>query len=411
MATTYDYKVRDPDGKLVKGRLDADSVPVVANRLREMGYLPVEIKKGSPFSLRGDFEIPGLTDRVKLKEVAVMSRQLATMVAAGLTLVRALSVLAEQLESKPLRSAVLDVRADVERGSAFSASLEKHPKVFDRLYISMVKAGEAGGQLDTVLLKLATRIEKQVELRSKVRSAFTYPIVVVALVVVIVSAMMIFVVPTFKHLYGSLNGQLPLPTRIVIKISDTVASVWALAVIAIVIATVVGVRRLIRSDSGRAQWDRLKLKVPVFGQLTLKIALSRFTATLSALLLAGIGIIEALEITAENVGNRVVADAARSAQAGVREGRSLGSTLAEYPVIPSMVTQMIETGEESGTVGDMLGRVATFYDNEVDATVSSLTSLLEPALIVFMGVCVGAIVVSLYLPMFDYVKLLTPGSS
>jgi type IV pilus assembly protein PilC len=411
MTTTYDYKVRDRAGKLVKGKLDAESVPVVATRLREMGYLPVEIKQTSSFGLRGDIGIPGITDRVKLKEVAIMSRQLATMVSAGLTLVRALSVLADQLESKPLRTAVLDVRADVERGSSFSSSLEKHPKVFSPIYVSMVKAGEASGQLDTVLLKLATQIEKQVELRSKVRSAFTYPIVVVVLVIIIVTAMMIFVVPTFKHLYSSLNGKLPLPTQIVIKISNTIASIWALAVIAVVVLLVAGFLRWKKSDKGRDLWDSLKLRVPVFGPLALKIALSRFTATLSTLLLSGIGIIEALEITADNVGNRVVARAARNAQVGVREGRSLASTLSEYPVIPSMVNQMIETGEESGTVGDMLGRVATFYDNEIDATVNSMTALLEPVLIVFMGVCVGAIVVSLYLPMFNYVKLLSPATS
>jgi type IV pilus assembly protein PilC len=406
--TSYDYKVRDQAGKLVKGKLEAESVPLVATRLREMGYLPVEIRKGMAVNLRGDMAIPGLSDRVRLKEVAIMSRQLATMVAAGLTLVRSLAVLADQLDSKPLRVAVLEVRAEVESGSAFSASLEKHPKVFSPIYISMVRAGEASGQLDTVLLKLATRIEKQVELRSKVRSAFTYPVVVVLLVVVIVTAMMIFVVPTFKHLYGSLNGQLPLPTRIVIQISGLIASVWAVAIAAAIVLSVVAFLKWIRSERGGEIWDRAKLRIPILGPLSLKIALSRLTATLSALLLAGIGIIEALEITADNVGNRIVAHAARDAESGVREGRSLGATLAAYPVIPSMVTQMIDTGEESGTVGDMLERVATFYDNEVDATVSRMTSLLEPVLIVFMGLCVGAIVISLYLPMFDYVKLLSP---
>lgn len=409
MTTTYDYKVRDREGKLIKGKLDADSVPLVATRLRDMGYLPIEIKQGSSVDLHGDIRIPGITDRVRLKDVATMSRLLATMIAAGLTLVRALSVLAEQLESKPLREAVLEVRSEVERGSSFSSSLEKHPKIFTPIYVSMVRAGEASGQLDSVLLRLAARLEKQVELRGKVRSAFTYPIVVVCVVVVIVAAMMVFVVPTFKHLYATLHGKLPTPTRIVIGISNTVASVWSIAIVAALVLIVVGVLRWKRTDSGGDIWDRAKLRVPVFGTLSLKIAISRFASTLSVLLQAGIGIIEALEITAENVGNRVVAKAARDAQAGVREGRSLGAVLAAFPVIPSMVNQMVETGEESGTVGDMLGRVATFYDNEIDATVGSLTSLLEPALIVFMGACVGTIVVSLYLPMFDYVKLLTPG--
>ncbi len=411
MTTTYDYKVRDQEGKLIKGRLDADSVPLVVTRLREMGYLPIEIKQGSSLDLHGDISIPGLTDRVKLKDVSTMSRQLSTMISAGLPLVRSLSVLSGQVASKPLRETVLEVRSDVERGLTLSSALEKHPKVFSPIYIAMVRAGEASGQLDIVLEKVAGRIEKQVELRSKVRSAFTYPVVVVCVVVVIVTAMMIFVVPTFKHLYSSLHGTLPFPTQIVIKISSVLASFWLVVVLAVLVLSVVAVRRWKRTDKGEELWDGLKLKVPVFGKLSLNIAISRFASTLSVLLQSGIGIIEALEITAANVGNRIVAQAARDAQLGVREGRSLGATLAAYPVIPTMVTQMVETGEESGTVGDMLGRVARFFDNEIDATVGSLTSLLEPALIVFMGVCVGAIVVSLYLPMFDYVKLLTPGGS
>ena len=409
MTTTYDYKVRDQTGKLVKGRLDADSVSLVATRLRDMGYLPVEIKRGSAVNLRGDVQIPGLTDRVGLKDVAMVSRQLATMIQAGLPLIRSLSVLVEQIQSKKLRETIVEIRSDIEKGTSFSVALEKHPKIFPPIYVSMIRAGEASGQLDLVLEKLATRLEKQVELRGKVRSAFTYPIVVVCVVVVIVTAMMIFVVPTFKRLYSSLHGTLPLPTRIVIKISDVLASFWLLAVIGVIIALVAAFITWKRTPKGEELFDKFKLRVPVFGKLTLKIAISRFSSTLSVLLQSGIGIIEALEITADNVGNWVVAAAARGAQDGVREGRSLAATLAQYPVIPTMVTQMIETGEESGTVGDMLGRVATFYDNEIDATVSSLTSLLEPALIVFMGAAVGLIVVSLYLPMFDYVKLLQPG--
>lgn len=406
--TTFEYRVRDRDGKLVKGRIDADSRPLVASRLKEMGYLPIEIKAASSLSLNREITIPGLSDRVKLKEISVMSRQLATMVAAGLTLVRALTVLGSQVASKPLRAALQAVRSEVERGASFSSALAQHPRIFDPLYVSMVRAGEAGGQLDTVLLKLAASIEKRVELRSKVRSAFTYPVVVVCVVVLVVTAMMIFVVPTFKHLYGSLHGVLPLPTRIVIQISDVLASVWALAVVAVVVGGIVALRWWIATDRGRQVWDRLRLRPPVFGPLMHKIALSRLLSTLSSLLAAGVGIIEALEMAADNVGNRIVADAARAATAGVREGRSLAASLADHAVIPAMVLQMVETGEESGSVSDMLERVAGFYDNEIEVTVGSLTALLEPALIVFMGVCIGAIVVSLYLPMFDYVKLLSP---
>ncbi len=412
MATsTFDYKVRDREGKLIKGKIEADSLSLVAGRLREMGYAPVEIKAQSSLNMNRDINIPGLTDRVNLKEVAVVSRQLATMVSAGLTLVRALSVLVDQIESKQLRTAVGTIRTDLEQGLSFSAALTKHPKIFSPLFIAMVRAGEAGGSLDTSLLKLANTIEKQVELRSKVRSAMTYPLVIVGVVILIVTAMMIIVVPTFKHLYSSLNGQLPFPTRIVIAISNTLASFWIVVVIAVIVGIVVAFRRWISTEKGRVVWDRFKLRPPVFGPLTHKIAIARGTGTLSSLISSGVGIIEALDITADIVGNKIVAAAFLGAENGVREGRALAATLGDYETIPRMVTQMIETGEESGALDEMLERVTTFYDNEINSTVASLTSLLEPLIIVFLGLCVGAIVISLYLPMFDYVKLLQPGSS
>lgn len=406
--TMFDYKVRDRDGRLIKSQIEADSVALVANKLREMGYTPIDIRPTQGASLRKDINIPGLTDRVNLKQVAIMSRQLATMVAAGLTLVRALSVLSDQVDSKPLRMVLTQVRLDVEQGSSLSAAMERHPKVFGPLYIAMVRAGEAGGHLDDVLLKLSTTIEEQVELRSKVKSAMTYPCVVLCAVVLIVTLMMILVVPTFKRLFSSLNGQLPLPTRIVIAISNVLASPWLLLIIAIVVGTVVLFRRWINTEKGREAWDKFKLRPPIFGPLIHKVCLARFSSTLASLVSAGVPIIESLQIVGQNVGNTVVANAVRGSINGVREGRALSSCLADYPIMPVMVTQMIETGEESGALDAMLDKIASFYDNEVNATVDSLTSLLEPIIILFMGACIGAIVISLYLPMFDYVKLLTP---
>jgi type IV pilus assembly protein PilC len=409
--TMYDYKVRDRDGKLLKSQIEADSVSLVAARLREMGYTPIEIRPVGGAALRRDLNIPGLTDRVNLKQVSIMSRQLATMVASGLTLVRALSVLADQIDSKPLRVILQQVRMDVEQGSSLSAALERHPKVFGPLYVSMVRAGEAGGQLDTVLMRLSTTIEKQVELRSKVKSAMTYPAVVTCAVILIVTLMMIFVVPTFKHLFSSLNGQLPTPTKIVIGISNVLASWRLLVVIVVLVTAIVLFRRWIQTDRGRDLWDRFKLRPPVFGPLIHKVCLARFASTLSSLVSAGVPIIESLNIVGANVGNSVVTKAVRSSINGVREGRALSSCLSDFPIIPSMVTQMIETGEESGALDSMLEKIASFYDNEVEATVNSLTSLLEPLIIMFMGACIGAIVISLYLPMFDYVKLLqSPGA-
>jgi len=250
--TTFDYKVRDRSGRLVSGQLEGDNLALVAAKLRDMGFAPVEIKPVRGVNLKSDINIPGLSDRVKLKEVALMSRQLATMVAAGLTLVRSLGVLADQIESKPLREAMLQVRSDVEQGTLLSAALEKLPKIFPPLYIAMVKAGEVGGSLDLVLLKLSTTLEKQVELRSKVRSAMAYPAIVMCLVVVIVTALMIFVVPIFKKLFASLGATLPLPTRIVIGISNIVASVYLLVVVGAVIVMVIAFRRWIATPSGRA---------------------------------------------------------------------------------------------------------------------------------------------------------------
>lgn len=406
MATTFDYKVRDRSGQLIRGKIEADSLNLVAGKLREMGYAPVEIKAESTLDLRRDISIPGLTDRVKLKDVAVVSRQLAAMVGAGLSLVRALSVLNEQIESKPLRSAIAAVRTDVERGASLSQALEKHPTIFEPIYVAMVRAGEAGGHLDEVLANLATTIEKSVALRGKIKSAMYYPGVVLTVVVIVVTLMMILVVPTFKNLYTSLHGTLPTPTRIVISISNVVASIWMLLVIAVVVAAVVAVKHWVKTDTGRRVWDRFKLRPPILGPLVHKIALSRLVSTLSALLSSGVGIIEALEMTAANVGNVIVADAARGAQAGVREGRSLAASLSGFDTIPSMVTQMVETGEEAGALDTMLAKVASFYDEEVASTVAGLTSLLEPIMIVIMGVVIGSIVISLYLPMLKYAGLI-----
>ncbi|HLI44393.1 MAG TPA: type II secretion system F family protein [Acidimicrobiales bacterium] len=404
--TTFDYKVRDRDGRLISGSLEGDSLALVSSKLREMGFAPIEIKPVSKVNLKAEIRIPGLSDRVKLKEIALMSRQLATMVAAGLTLVRALGVLADQIESRPLREALIAIRQDVEQGSSLSAAIEKMPKIFPPLYVAMVRAGEVGGQLDTVLLKLSTTLEKQVELRSKVRSAMAYPSIVVCLVIVIVTALMIFVVPIFRKLFQSLHAPLPLPTQVVIDISKVLASVWLLVVIGVVVTAVVLFRRWIATPKGRHKWDAFKLRPPVFGPLTHKVALARFTATLSSLLSAGVPIIEALDIVAENSGNQIVAEAIRAAQNGVREGQSLSSSLGAHEVMPVMVTQMIETGEESGALDAMLDKVATFYDNEVNSTVESLTSILEPLLIVTMGAAIGAIVVSMYLPMFNIYSII-----
>jgi type IV pilus assembly protein PilC len=406
MADTFTYKVRDRQGKLVEGALEADNAQLVVAKLREMGYVPLDIKqKNAKSSLSRDVSIPGLTNRVKLKDVAVFSRQFATMINSGLSLLRALHILAEQTENKALANVASQVRIDVEKGSSLSAALARHPKVFNRLYVSMVRAGETGGVLDSVLLRLATTIEKQVELRRKVKSAMTYPAVVAVLVLCIVTAMLLFIIPMFEDLYVQLGGTLPAPTQVLINLSKFARKFWFL-IFGVEIGAVVAFRKWIATDEGRKRWDAIKLRVPVFGGLVRKTALARFSRTLSALVRSGVPILESLDIVADTCGNHVVSTAVLDTQAAVKQGEPLARPLEQHPVIPPMVVQMMAVGEETGALDEMLDKIADFYDQEVEATVDALTSLIEPLLIVVMGVCVGGMVISLYLPMFNIIKLI-----
>jgi type IV pilus assembly protein PilC len=405
MATTFAYKVRDQGGNVVEGSLEADDASLVVGKLRQMGYTPIAIEQRSGSSLKTDIAIPGLSGRVKLKDVAVFSRQFATMINSGLSLIRALAILTEQTENPQLAKTVNEVRLDVERGSALSVALGRHPKVFNRLYIAMVKSGEAGGVLDSVLLRLADTIEKQVELRRKIRSAMTYPIVVLTICTLIATAMLLFIVPQFKAIYADLGGELPLPTKVLISISGLLRKFFPIFVL-LGIGGAFLFRRWIRSPSGKPKWDAFKLRVPVFGALTRKAALARFSRTLAALTRSGVGILEALEIVAETSGNEVVSDAVRNTQGAVKRGDTLARPLAQHEVFPAMVVQMIAVGEETGALDEMLDKIADFYDQEVSATVDALTSLIEPMLIVLMGVIVGGMIISLYLPMFNIIKLI-----
>jgi type IV pilus assembly protein PilC len=405
MPDTYAYKVKDHSGKMIEGSLEAESTALVANKLRQMGYVPIAIDKKQTGGVQRELHIPGMGNRVKLKEVAIFARQFATMIDSGLTLLRSLQILAMQTESKPLAEVITQVRQDVESGSSLSQAFSHHPKVFNKLFVAMVRSGESGGVLDEVLLQLASTIEKQVELRRKVRSAMTYPAVVLALVLVILTAMLVFIVPLFKGFYKSLNGTLPLLTRVLITVSNIFVKAFPLIVL-LVIGAVFLFRRWIATDNGRSRWDTFKLKVPVFGGLVHKTALARFSRTFGVLLRSGVPILEALEITKETAGNTVVARGLADVQAGVKMGEPIAKPLEAHPVFPPMVTQMIAVGEESGALDVLLEKIATFYDQEVEATVNALTSLLEPLMIVVLGGCVGTMVIALYLPMFNIIKLI-----
>ncbi|HUP84998.1 MAG TPA: type II secretion system F family protein [Acidimicrobiales bacterium] len=402
MAETYAYKVRDRGGKMLEGTLEADSTTLVANKLRQMGYVPINIEKAAGAGMKT--EITLFKKKPKLKDISVFSRQFATMINSGLSLLRSLYILSEQTENKGLQDVIVEVRTDVEKGASLSQALAKHPKVFNKLYVSMVKSGEVGGVLDSVLLRLSDTIEKQVELRGKIKSAMTYPVAVLGLVLCIVAAMLLFIVPIFASLYDDLGGTLPLPTRVLLVISH-VLTTFLPVVVLIMAGLVYGFRRWIKTESGRRAWDSFKLRVPIIGPLVQKTAITRFCTTLSALLRSGVPILEALEIVADTVSNTVMADAVKDVSQAVKGGESIHKPLQNHKVFPTMVVQMMAVGEETGALDEMLEKVGRFYEQEVEATVDALTSLLEPMLIVVLGGAVGGMVVSLYMPMFNIIKL------
>ena len=404
MATTFDYKVRDRAGNLIEGRLDGDSVPLVVGRLRSMGYLPVSVTPAPGKGLRTEISIPGLTDRISPRDVAMFTRQFATMVNSGLSISRALAVLATQVDNKHLALVLRQVNDDVEAGTSLSDAMAKHPKAFGELYISMVRAGEIGGSIDVVLQGVAAQLEKQVELSRKIRGAMTYPVVVLFVIALIFVAVMVFVVPTFKNLFASLKAPLPVPTKMVIAVSNTLVSWHVLIVVAVIVGGIIGFRRWIHTESGRQKWDTFKLRPPVFGPLAHKAALARFSSTLASLLSSGVPALEALDIVGRASGNAVIARAVQDVKAGVREGKTFAEPMKVREVFPPLLVQMVEVGEQTGALDEMLLKAAEFYQGEVDQTVSNLTSILEPVMVVVMGAVVGTIIISLYLPMLTYIK-------
>lgn len=409
--TTYAYKVRDTAGKVLEGTLEAENTGLVAKKLRDMGYVPIDIsaKSAADGAMHKDLHIPGFGGRVPLKALAVFSRQFATLISSGLSLFRALTVLEDQTELPALVKVVADVRSQVERGVSLSQALNSHPKVFSHLYVAMVRAGEASGSLDKALLSLAASMEKQVELRGKIKSAMAYPVAAFCIVLAIAAAMLIFIVPTFKKIFAELGGKLPAPTLVLVQISNIVRSDLVFVVVGAVLA-VLGLRYVISKPSGRAAWDTMKLKMPIFGQLVRKTAISRFTSTLSALLSAGVPVLEALEITKETVGNVVVQRGVESIIDGIKRGDPLARGIVGHPVFPTMISHMIGVGEETGSLDSMLSKASEFLDGEIARTVDSLTSLLEPLMIVVLGGAVGSMVICLYLPMFKVDTLINGNS-
>jgi type IV pilus assembly protein PilC len=400
----YDYAVRDRTGNMVKGRIKADSPAMVATKLKSMGYAPVSIKQSNA-GMKKELHIPGFGNKVGLKDLAVMSRQFATMINSGLSLLRALSILEEQTECKPLAKVLTQVRTEVEGGRSLSAALAAHPKVFPPLMVNMCRAGEVGGFLDQSMLQIASNYEAEVKLRGKVKSAMTYPAVVAVMAVLGVGAMLLFIVPTFKDMFSSLGGTLPAPTRVLVLMSELLKSsiLWILLLLA-----VLGVlwKKFRRHPRVRNVVDPMKLRAPVFGPLFQKIAISRFTRNLGTMIHAGVPILQALDIVADTTGNVVVGRAVRDVQESVRQGESLARPLNNHPVFPPMVVQMMAVGEDTGALDEMLHKISEFYDQEVEATTEALTSLIEPLMIAVMGVVIGSMIISLYMPIFKIFDLI-----
>lgn len=403
MANSYAYRVRTAEGRMLEGKMDADGEGAVASRLRSQGFMPITITKDAKVSMKTELHI--LPQRVKLGELAIFSRQFATMIGSGLSLLRTLNILVEQTDNTKLAETIGALRDDVERGSSLSAAMSKHPKVFSTLFVSMVKAGETGGQLDTVLERLAASFEADYKLRRQIKSAMTYPVMVSGIAALLVTIMLLFVVPTFAKMFTSLGGTLPLPTQVLLTLSQQAKILLPLFVVALIAGTVAYKKIRGQNADFRLRADQLKLKVPVFGDLFLKIAVSRFVRTLSLLLRAGVPVLQALDIVAETTGNEVLSRAAVDVRESVRSGESMGAPLGEHKVFPPMVVQMISVGEDTGALDAMLDKVGDFYDQEVESTTESLTAMIEPIMIAILGGIVGSMIIALYMPMFKIYEL------
>ncbi len=391
---TFEYTARTATGEETDGTMDAASREEVVQQLRKNRMMVVRVREKKKTKLGG---------RVPTRDVVIFTRQFATMVNSGLPLVQALDILAQQTENKTLSTTTKQVVYDVESGHTLADALEKHTKVFSQLYVNMVAAGEAGGILDTIMLRLATFLEKNDAIVRKVKGAMVYPAVIFSVAALAVLVLLLFVIPTFQAMFASVNLAPPLPTRIVIGLSDFLQGFWW-ALIGGTIAAVFGIRAYYATDNGKLVIDKILLGAPVLGDLLRKSAVSRFTRTLGTLLASGVSILDGLEITAKTAGNRVIHDAVMESRGSIAGGDTIAGPLEKSQVFPPMVTSMIAVGEATGGLDEMLTKIADFYDDEVDAAVSTLLSLMEPIMIVFLGVIVGGMIVAMYLPIFDMIN-------
>jgi len=397
--SSYKYIAKDKLGRKIQGALEASDQSKVIEELhrREFTIISViEIKKRRV--LLGK-------KKVRLDDLSIFSRQLATLIDSGIPLVQSLAILADQVENRYLSKVILETKQEIERGKAFCDALSLHPNVFSSFYINMTRAGEVSGALSDILERIASYFEKASSLRKKVRSSLMYPAAVVTIAILITAFLLIKVVPTFKGIFELLGGALPLPTRILIGISDLFKR-YFLILMGILILFSFLFRKYLNTEKGRYNFDKRLLKLPIFGQLLLKFAIAKFTRTLSVLIKSGVPILDSLEIVSSTVGNKVIEESIRNCRTAVGEGESIASPLAESRVFPVMVVRMISVGERTGQLGNMLSKITQFYDDEVDSAVSGLTSMIEPVIIVFLGIVIGGIVISLFLPIFKITQLI-----
>lgn len=394
----FRYTAKDSAGRKVSGTLDAADQEHAVETLRSKNLIPIFLlEEKSKQRLR--------SRKVKLDDLVIFSRQLATMVDSGIPLVQALSILGEQVEKENFRQVILKIRQDIEEGAGFCDALAKHSNVFSALYINMVKAGEASGLLNDILDRLANYLEKTSALQRKVKSSLTYPIVVISMAIIITVFLLIKVVPTFKGIFDMLGGQLPLPTQILIGVSELIRKAFLLLVIFFVGLSIV-LKKWAATPKGKRTIDYHLLKLPVFGELLRKVAIAKFSRTLSTLVKSGVPILGALEIVGKTSGNTIVEEAIDNARKSIKEGEPIAGPLSNSDVFPPMVVRMISVGEQTGELEKMLTKIADFYDEQVDAAVSSMTSLIEPLVIAFLGIIIGGIVVALFLPIFKITQLL-----
>ena len=394
----FSWEGKNRTGQVQKGEMEAPNEAAVNAQLRRNGIMPTKVKeRGKGFDV--ELKIPGFAPKITTKDLVVFTRQFATMIDAGLPLVQCLDILGRQQDNKTFKGILVNVKEAVESGSTFADALKKHPKAFDDLYVNLVAAGEVGGILDTILNRLAAYIEKALKLKKQVKSAMTYPTTIIGIAVLVIAVILVFVIPAFEKMFADFGGSLPMPTQIVINISNFIQK-YILVIIAGIFLTIWGVKRIYRTKAGRAAIDKWALSVPVFGILIRKVAVAKFTRTLGTMISSGVPILDGLDIVAKTAGNKTVETAIYKVRQSISEGKTIAEPLEESGVFPPMVCQMIAVGEQSGAIDTMLNKIADFYDDEVDDAVSNLTAMMEPLLMLFLGTTVGGLVIAMYLPIF-----------